>query len=378
MRMPLTRCFLAALCLAAPLDAAAPTEFGGSLNGYLDSSGVHVLTPSIHAGTDLDARTRLAVKSDLDAVSAASFNYAQSKTHRGARPIGTCWTCHPATDALSGATRSYLETRTGAEVSVQRVQGPWDLQAAYLGNRENDYASNGASLGLGWSSEDADTQLKLGGEALFDRIEPVSRAFSDGLTTLGADFSWTQVLSPRALGVLAWSVAQAQGYQANPYTFVQIGADDTAPTRVNQPREKLRQTGRLTLRQGLWTDAAAEGAVRYYQDDWSVRSFTYELSLAQRLGAWVLEPMARWQDQDQGAWFFQNRYQTAETYMTRDLKLAPHQSLSYGAALRAELGDWSVESRWTRYQRRDSLDYSLYYADGPTLADLFQVAVTLR
>lgn len=370
--------FFAALTLSLAARAAAPGEFGSSVNGYLDTSGVHVLTPSIHAAGDLDPRTRLSVQADLDAVSAASFDYARSKTHRGTRPVGTCWTCHPATDALSGATRNYRERRTGTEISVQRSQGAFDLSAAYLGNRENDYASDGAKLGLGWSSADANTQLKADAAVLFDRIGAVTRNFSDELRTLGVDLSWTQVLSPRTLGVLIWSGARAEGYQQNPYSFVQIGENITLPTRVEHPREKLRQTTRLSLRQGLWSDAAAEAALRWYQDSWQVQSFTYELALAQRLGPLTLEPMLRWQDQPQGAWFFRNRYDTAQAYMSRDLKLAPHQSLSLGVALRADWGPWSLESRWTRYQRYDDLDYSLYYADGPTLADLYQFSVTLR
>lgn len=377
--MPVMRMRPLLLLAALPsLLAAGPSDFGASFNSYSGSGGVHVITPSVHGSAELDPRTQLAVQADVDSVSAASFNYSQSKTHRGIRGVGTCWTCHPPTDALSGATRNYLEVRRGAELSVKRVQGPLDLSAAYLINRENDYASDGARLKAEYSSPSVNTRLSLSLNALFDRISPVTRSFEDELRTLGADLSWTQILSPRTLGLLTWSAADAEGYQSNPYAFVQIGALDTAPQRVLQPREKLRQTGRLSLRQGLWSGSAVEGGLRYYQDSWDVRSLTYELSLAQRLGPWVLEPLARYQDQSSGAYFFKDHYLSAQEFMTRDLKLAPHRSLSVGVGLRADLGDWSVESRWTRYQRQDSLDYSLYAEDGPEQADLFQVSVTLQ
>jgi hypothetical protein len=379
MRMPMMRALL--LCaLGGALGAApaSPGGFGGSVNVYAGSGGVRVITPSVHGDAELDPRTYLAVKADLDAVSAASFNYARSKTHRDGRPVGTCWTCHPPTDALSGATRNYVEVRRGVEVAVRRIQGPVELSATYLGNQENDYASHGASLGALYASESANTTLGLGLSALFDSISPVTRSFNDELRTLGVDLSLTQVLGPRTLGLLSWSMALAEGYHGSPYSFIQVGLNDTAPMRASHPRDKARQTSRLTLRQGLWTGASLEGDLRHYQDSWAVRSLTYAVSLAQRLGAWVLEPQLRFQDQAEGAAFFRNRYDSVQQHMSRDLKLARHQSLGYGVGLRSDLGAWSLESRWLRYQRQDDLDYSLYFADRPEQGDVFQVAVTLR
>lgn len=374
--MPMMRALLFA-CLPAAALAVTPADFGGSLNGYSGSGGVRVITPSIHAAAELDPRTRLAIKADLDAVSAASFDYARSKTHRNARPVGSCWTCHPPTDALSGATRNYLEVRRGAEVSVRRLQGPVDLSAAYLGNRENDYASDGASLGAVYGTESANSSLGLSVSALFDRIFPVTRGFSDELRTLGADLTLMQVLGPRTLAQAAWSLAEAQGYMGNPYAFVQVGPFDTSPQRTSHPRHKLRQTARLTLKQGLWNGASLQADGRYYQDSWSVQSQAVELALAQRWGDFTLEPLARWQAQPQGASFYKDRYDRAEPYMTRDLKLAPHRSLAWGLGLRGPLGRFQWETRWLRYARQDEVDYSRHFADGPEQGDLYQIAVTL-
>lgn len=374
--MPLTR---ALLCLALPaaLAAVTPQDFGGSLNVYRGSGGVSVITPSIHAAAELNPRTRLAIKADLDAVSAASFDYAKSKTHRGARPVGTCWTCHPPSDALSGATRNYLEVRRGVEASVKRLQGPLDLSLAYLGNRENDYSSDGASVGVLYSSDSANTTLGLNLSALFDRIQPVTRSFSADLRTVGGDLTLTQVLGPRTLALLSGSWAGAEGYLGNPYSFVQIGANDSAPQRTRHPDVKQRQTARLSLKQGLWRSAALQADGRYYSDSWDVRSQTLELALAQRVGALTVEPLARWQDQPQGASFYKDRYDSAQDFMTRDLKLAPHRSSSYGLSLRGPVGAFQFETRWLRYQRQDSADYSRQFADGPEAGDLFQFAVTL-
>lgn len=374
--MPLRRALLFAF-LAAPLGAASPVDAGLTLNGYSGSGGLRVITPSFHAAVELDPRTRVSLKGDIDAVSGASFNYSQSKTHRGVRLQGTCWTCHPPADALSGATRNYMETRRGAEIGVKRLQGPLDLSVAYLGNRENDYASDGASLGATYTSPDANRSVGASVSALFDRIDPVINNRSEELRTFGADLTLSQVLTSRTLALLAYGLSNAQGYLDNPYAFVQIGPMDTTPTHTVVPREKLRHTVRLSLKQGLWNGAALQSDSRYYQDSWSVQSYTEELSLAQRLGAFTLEPLVRFQAQPQGASFYKDRYAVVEPYMTRDLKLAPHRSLSLGLGLRGPVGPFNFETRWMRYQRQDELDYSRQFADGPEQADLFQIAVTL-
>lgn len=376
--MPLKRALLLLLlpAVAAAADAG-PVDVGASLNGYSGSGGLRVITPSIHAGAELDPRTRISLQGDLDAVSGASFNYSQSKTHRGVRLAGTCWTCHPPADALSGATRNYMEVRRGAEVSVKRLQGPVDLSAAYLGNRENDYASDGASLGAVLASDDANRSLGLSVSALFDEIFPVINHTRDNLNTLGADLTYSQVLGARTLGVLAYGFSDAEGYMGNPYAFVQIGPLDTTPTHTILPRSKQRHTARLSLKQGLWGGSAVQLDGRYYGDSWDVQSYTGELSLAQEIGGLTLEPVVRYQAQPQGAFFYKDRYDSVETFMTRDLKLAPHTSLSLGLGLRGPLYGINWELRYLHYQRQDSLDYSRQYADGPEQSDLYQIAVTL-
>jgi hypothetical protein len=90
-----------------------------------------------------------------------------------------------------------------------------------------------------------------------------------------------------------------------------------------------------------------------------------------------LEPHARLYFQPQGASFFQNYYETAQTYMTRDLKLAPHQTSLLGITLRGKLSEsFGTELNYSHYTRQDDLDYSRYFGDGPENADLYQVILT--
>ncbi len=167
------------------------------------------------------------------------------------------------------------------------------------------------------------------------------------------------------------------GYEGSPYSFIEIGNDSTHPLAANEPREKQRNTASLRLKQGLLPGLAAELGYRYYEDDWGVQGHTVDINLSQAMGRFVLEPHARLYFQPQGAYFFENFYQSAQTYMTRDLKLSTYQTSLLGVTLRGKLNEsFGTELNYSHFTRQDSLDYSRYFADGPENGDLYQVVLT--
>jgi hypothetical protein len=382
--MPLMRPLLLALlalCAGAPLRGESQAAAG--VNSYSNSSGLNVFTPELRWKADMDPRTEAALDFSVDAVSAASFNYGNlSRTHRldPARRPGSCATCHPPTDALTGATKSYKEERRGFGVSLSRRLGDErgvQVKASYHNNTENDYSSNAYQAGVSVDFNDANTTLGLEASLLNDYIFPVISDFTDSLNTVGVDLTLTQVLTPLTVAELDYGFARAEGYQTNPYAFIEIGNDSTHPVSANQPREKQRSTASLRLKQGLLPGLASELGYRYYEDDWGVQGHTVDASLSQAIGNFVLEPHVRLYFQPQGAYFFQNFYNSAQTYMTRDLKLAPHQTSLLGVTLRGKLSEnFGTELNYSHYTRQDSLDYSRYFSDGPENADLYQLIFT--
>jgi hypothetical protein len=352
-------------------------------NTYSNASGMTVLTPELRWKADMDPRTQAALDFSVDAVSAASFDYGkQSRTHRldPARQ-GQCLTCHVATDALSGASRSYKEERKGFGVTVARRLGEErgaQIKASYHANRENDYASDAYTAGLSWDFNDANTTLGLQLILLKDRVSAVTRSLSEPLDTVGVDLSLTQVLSPLTVVDFGYGFARAEGYQSNPYSYIEIGNDKDHPVRAAHPLLKTRHVASAHLKQGLLPGLALELGYRYYGDDWGVEGHSAELSFSQALGkSFVLEPHARWYVQPQGATFFRNFYDAPQAYMTRDLKLAPHQTSLLGVTLRGKMTPhFGTELNYSRYTRQDSLDYQRYFADGPENAALVQVVLT--
>jgi hypothetical protein len=345
-------------------------------NYYSSDSGVLDSTPSFEASVELDTRTQLELSYSLDAVSAASFNYGRSKTHQS-YSAGSCATCHPATDALSGATKNFAEVRHALGFGVKRKAsaGAWGLSGKL--SRENDYDSDGAKLSFEAQPGLRNSTLSLSAEAMRDTVRAQTRpGLSEELWTQAVDLSLTQILSPSSIAVLGWSYANFQGYQQNPYAFVQAGPT-ALPLRSRQPSRRGRQDLHAALKQGLWDGAAVQTDYRYYNDDWGVVAHTVELTLSQRLGWLVLEPTLRRYIQSEGAWFFRNFYSGSEEYLSRDLKLAPHSTRLYGLTLRGRFSEHlGGLLSYARLNREDSLDYSLYYSSRAESADILQLILT--
>jgi len=125
MRLPLILIGLMALSAMALGwgSDAAQVQGSAGYNVYNSSDGVSVNSPEANVGVTLDQRTVLSMNYGLDAVSAASFNYAQSKTHQGQVDQGSCQDCHKSSvrpDALSGASLNYGETRQFLTLAAER------------------------------------------------------------------------------------------------------------------------------------------------------------------------------------------------------------------------------------------------------------------
>ena len=125
-----------------------------------------------------------------------------------------------------------------------------------------------------------------------------SRQAARSLYTTGVDLSLTQVLTRLSQARVAVSWADAQGYLADPYAFIQVGLS-TDPVRASHPLARERVDLSAAYKQALPLESAAELDYLYYQDDWGVRAHTLECALTQEVAGWMLEPSYRWYGQSQ-------------------------------------------------------------------------------
>jgi hypothetical protein len=389
MRLPLRLGFMAAasLGLAAPAGAAdvgggIQAQAGSSLNVYRSSDGVQVTSPQANVQAVLDDRTQVAVDYDVDAVSAASFNYARSKTHSdGLHAVGTCKSCHSQVDALSGASMNYREERRALTAKVQRRIGEARATVQWYHSTEHDYRADALHLAVDrdLAGRDATVSVELehGADQLGSTLDPGFSAFR---TNDKGSLALTQLLSPKAQLRLLVDYAVEQGYLADPYSFVFVDSagSTSVPVAASAPGERQRWDLGAVYKQALWPRSSVEAGWRYYSDDWGVQANTLSLSWAGQWGAWVLEPEYRFYTQTQ-AGFFRNDYTQSQAYMTRDLKLAAFNSHWLGVDLRGPLGSLlSAELRYGHFLRTDTLDYSHYFADSPASADTWQLSLSLQ
>lgn len=375
---PPRRAVCAALLLA--FVCLGDTTLRTGINSYLGSDGVAVVSPSSEFTTDFDDRTQVALRYGVDAVSAASWNYAQSKTHvEGMRQVGTCKLCHSGVDAISGASLSYRDTRQELAVSVTRHIGETDLTPSYIRSQEDDYLAQTLGLGLSQNLFSRDTNIAVNYQHGDDRSQPVwNQGQVNELSTDTGTLTLTQVLTRLTELRVDAELAGMRGYLANPYSFIQVGSDVNNPVPETEPAYRNQAVAGGAFKQALGWDSALELDYRYYADTWAVDANTVQGELDKQWGDFTFKMSWRHYSQTQ-AWFFQNFYTQSQTYMTRDLKLAAFNDDLYTLGLRGRLSEaWDVDLSDSYYARHDRLNYSLYYANGPVTANMFSISFTLH
>jgi len=399
MRLPLM--LFGFLALGAGVQAAgndfAQVQAGAGYNFYNSSDGVTVNSPEANVSATLDQRTTLTLSYGLDAVSAASFNYDQSKTHEhgsGDHQVGSCQDCHSPVDALSGASLNYYEQRQFFTLGAEQRLGEGKAKVSWYHSGEHDY--RGEAVHVSWSQDLAgrDTNLTADVAHTSDWVSSsIDPAFGAGRYSDQASLALTQLLDPHSEMRALLDYASNTGYLGDPYAFVAClacnqasvnGSTDPEENPVPNKVPSLRDRWDLGLgyKRAFPGDSALEASYRFYHDNWGVQAHTIALSwaaqISTRWGEWVLEPEYRYYTQTR-ADFFRNIYATDQAYMTRDLKLAEYSSHWLGVDFRGPVTDLlSAEFRYGHYLRMDNLDYSYYFGDGPVNADTLQFVLTLQ
>jgi hypothetical protein len=390
MRLPLSWALVGSLVGSMSAGAGQAAALGDdlqvqartSVSTYSSSDGVQVTSPQASVQADLDSRTQVALRYDVDAVSAASFNYARSKSHSdGLHAVGTCKACHSSVDALSGASMNYREQRQSVDLQAQRRIGEARASVQWYHSGEHDYQSDSLHLGLDRDLADRDATVSLALQHGSDQVgSTIDSGYSGFRMTNKGSLALTQLLTPRAQIRALVDYGQEQGNLADPYAFVFIDSPGNTAIPIAASAPGLRESSDfgVTYKQALAGPGSLEAGWRYYQDDWGIQANTLDFSWSGQWHDWVLEPEYRYYTQTQ-ANFFKNDYKASQQYMTRDLKLAAFSSHWLGLGLRGPIGSlFAAELRYGHYLRTDALDYSHYFANGPVQADTWQFSLSLQ
>jgi len=293
---------------------AADTSFSSKLQVYADDDHTTVVSPVVEAQADVHAGTTVSLGYLADAVTSASV------------------------DIVSQASKTTIhDTRHQVSGSVAQDLGATTLHGSYSYSRENDYQSHTLAASLSQDFDDKNTTIALGYNLSLNTVgRSGDSVYARALTVHGANASWTQVISKRAITQVTYEVGYSTGFQASPYRFVPVrmSADAVPDFWVAETDPDTRWRHAIVFAANRAIDSGSlQADYRLYHDTWGITSHTigarYFAQLAPNLELRLRE---RFYVQN-AASFYQAVYPTTQTYMAMDRELSPLWSETIGGKL---------------------------------------------
>jgi hypothetical protein len=364
LRLLIGLCTAALACISARAQAQNDVA---QTTVYVRTDGDHttIVTPALHVGAQLTEGTRVDLTYTVDVWTSASV------------------------DIVTAASEQVTEQRDEVDVALAQTLGDVTLGASYRHSIENDYESNGGSLGASFDFAQKNSTLAVVARALSDRVwaaggEKLKRPVS----MLSARLAFTQVLDRNTLGQLSYEIARQSGYLASPYRYVRIADDagslpSTCVTPLDMcvlertPDERARHAAAIELRRALGSDVSVGAGYRFYLDDWDLSSHTIEADLAfVPAEAWLLDLSYRFYTQNK-AGLYRPFYplDSLPAYYSSDKEL----STLTTQRVQLELTKlWDLDNDGTRLRTVLLAAPTLYtYSDFPLLDRIVALELTL-
>ncbi|MBI4695266.1 MAG: DUF3570 domain-containing protein [Gammaproteobacteria bacterium] len=227
------------------------------------------------------------------------------------------------------------------------------LGGAY--SSEQDYRSLSGNLGLAQDFNAHNTTVSLGVNYENDRSSPIggtptpfasmSGSWKNGNRSkdeINALVGLTQVMSRRWLTSFNYSYAWSNGYQTDPYKLVSVVDGTTGLPGdylyENRPDKRRKQSVFWENRIHLPSDVV-DVSMRYYWDDWSLRSFTIEGRYRFVFDGYYAEPLVRWYRQEAASFFryYLVQSQALPQYASADTRLGNFDATTAGVKFGLQL-----------------------------------------
>lgn len=323
MRLQLT---LAAAVLAAVCFGLGPGRGprAARADGTLSMRGVYykeratrVMQPMLDAAFEVGERGLVTGHLLVDAITSASASAGAVDTE-------------PFTENRYEAGAGYAHQLTGAKIGADlKYSSEPDYKSLYIGARgELELAQKNTVLGLGGGlGRDTISGGPASGLAQLMLIceEGGSERPECDLDTYSVFASASQILSRTAVIGVSADLALMRGYQSNPYRSAIVGAGTSVGTlRERHPTERNRYAAAAFARYHVRpTQTTLVGAYRFYSDNWKVRAHTPEVRAVQEIGRAVDATVRyRFHDQTKQAFFYEERYDMEQPYLSDDVKLS--------------------------------------------------------
>ncbi|MCZ7584052.1 MAG: DUF3570 domain-containing protein [Deltaproteobacteria bacterium] len=295
------RALVCVLVLAVP-SVGLSDSVKSYLSGYADSEASYIVTGILKADGEFADHYRAGAQFLVDGISAASTKAetdgstgATSRREDSMGYVGGFSAGNERTDLFSktpnfDSRRVELSAYAGADIKESSVTAGVIVSDEPLYKSQTVYATFLQYFALRNTTLSATyfhnfDRIDTDDEQVTERYDYPKRKNVDGYI-----LSLTQILSRRTIGQLTATYSDYTGALADPIREVrqhQSGGDVVAiPERL--PNRRMRYAGSARIIQYLWPGSSLHAGYRYYQDDWDIRSSTYEGEWFQYLGRHVL------------------------------------------------------------------------------------------
>ncbi len=256
---------------------------------------------------------------------------------------------------MSGA--SIEDKRTDISAALKYAWGRKSITTGIAHSDEDDYQSLSGSLSFSYESQDRLSTVTIATDFSNDDINPVDAdIFTTRPTTEQSKrsvsylFAYSRVINKAAVVNASYSHSRRTGYLSDPYKLVFLNQNLIADNRPDQ-----RTANTLALQYRFYSDqfnGALHIDYRLYDDNWGIKSHTYDIAWYQNLG-WGLQlkPSVRLYDQT-AADFYQVFYQDErqDGFYSTDYRLSEYGAVTYGLKLSKAWEDWTLHITGQQYE----------------------------
>jgi hypothetical protein len=322
--------------------ARAEDSIAYNFENYREEDGrITVETQSSSVNQDVSANGHFNLTGTIDAVS-------------GATPTG-----RPAPAGGDQVEMTEISSRRKAWSGDYSEQvGNFNVDAGFAESRESDYVSFGWSVNALADFNEKNTTLRFGAAGTDDRVEVLFEPAYLPKHTHSAIVGVTQLLDPLTFVSVNVTLADANGYLAEPYKIVEKSIEILPSVFLqeafseNSPNERSSESVYTEIGRAVpKLKGAVDASYRLYSDSYGIVAHTFTLSWQQHIGPrLVLEPSVRYYVQSAARFYHYNLDDTSIVptriptgsgpYYTSDFRLSAEDDYTYG--LKAT---WKVAER---------------------------------
>ncbi|MDH4227894.1 MAG: DUF3570 domain-containing protein [Deltaproteobacteria bacterium] len=294
-------------------------------------------------------------------------------------------------DAQSGASTassapsSPSDTRNELMAGVRHeFPGLFGFEFYYDYSREKDYASDTPTLSLKKDLFGKNTTISLGYSRNMDKVSGQYLLKTEDRTTNNYFIGLTQVFTPVLVGQIGYSRSASSGQMSEGIRLVPLGsvAPSTciavSPTCVPEklPDTKTRHAYLMGFNYyiaeglyGLLDRSAVKPKLRYYTDDWGIKSYTFEVEFDKYVtDSDILTLTARVYDQTRAS-FYDRQYSGTEEFLSASPQHLDFGTQLYGIKWKHDFGagvfpglfeKLAIEAKYEMYQETTVIDANIF------------------